>query len=209
VSHRAVFFDFGGVLYRQDWAEYDAFARAWGLPEGTMQRALYGTPAWRRLQVGEEDRETWRASVEAELRALIGERAGEALAAWWTRPVEFHHRNLHLANALRATGLRVGVLSNAGADLRQTLLGEAPVAVAWDTVVVSGEVGLAKPDAAIYRLAAERFALPTSACFFIDDSRRNVEGAQEAGMSGHHFTGDDYEALEDALRQWGGNWAVG
>lgn len=54
-------------------------------------------------------------------------------------------------------------------------------------VVVSGRVGLLKPDAAIYRLLLESYGLDPSSCFFIDDSAANVEAARNVGMHAARF----------------------
>src|SRR5581483_1250364 len=54
----------------------------------------------------------------------------------------------------------------------------------FDTVVSSAEEGLAKPEPAIYRLAAERLGLDVTACVFIDDHEDNVRAAEAAGMRG-------------------------
>lgn len=58
-------------------------------------------------------------------------------------------------------------------------------------VTVSGEVGLIKPDVAIYELHAQNFGLEPAASIFIDDSPANVEGAQAAGWDAVLFTGAD------------------
>lgn len=56
-------------------------------------------------------------------------------------------------------------------------------------IVVSGDVGLVKPDQAIFHLFASRNGLALGDCLFIDDSPRNVAAARAAGMRVHHFTG--------------------
>jgi putative hydrolase of the HAD superfamily len=87
---------------------------------------------------------------------------------------------LDVLRAARAAGLRTGLLSNSwGLDYERD---------GWDTlfdaVVISGEVGLRKPDPAIYALAAERMALPPEEIVFVDDLRPNVRAAVAAGMVG-------------------------
>lgn len=65
-------------------------------------------------------------------------------------------------------------------------------------VVVSGEIGLVKPDPKIYEAAHERMGRPDKdSVFFIDDSLRNVEAARDFGFRAHHFTSGD--ALEKDL----------
>ncbi len=91
---------------------------------------------------------------------------------------------LDVVRAARAAGVRTGLLSNSwGLDYERdgwdTL---------FDTVVISGEVGLRKPDPAIYALAAQRLELPPAEIVFVDDLRPNVQAAVTAGMVGvQHF----------------------
>ena len=57
-------------------------------------------------------------------------------------------------------------------------------------VVVSGAEKLVKPDAAIYRLALDRFGLRAKEAVFIDDNAANIAGAAAVGMTALHFTGE-------------------
>lgn len=208
-GERAVLFDFGGVLLRQDWEEYDAFNEREGLPRRALQRALYGTEEWRALQTGRiSDRATWRAAAIASLAEHCGERAEGLFEEWYSRPVRLHDPNIALAKALRAAGIRIGLLSNAAPDLETRITADFGVDIDWDDRVISGLVGLAKPDPAIYRLAAERIGLPEAACFFIDDLDENVAAARSVGMRAHYFRGD-YTALHTALRAAGYDWEQG
>jgi putative hydrolase of the HAD superfamily/hydrolase len=52
----------------------------------------------------------------------------------------------------------------------------------FDQVVISGEVGLRKPDAEVFFLACRRVGLPAEACVFVDDHDGNVEAARAVGM---------------------------
>lgn len=85
-----------------------------------------------------------------------------------------------VVRAARAAGLRTGLLSNSwGLDYARDGWTEL-----FDAVVISGEVGLRKPDPAIYALAADRLALPPGQIVFVDDLAPNVRGAVAAGMVG-------------------------
>ena len=64
-------------------------------------------------------------------------------------------------------------------------------------IVVSGDERVLKPDAAIYRLLLQRNGLTAADSVFIDDSLKNVVGAEAVGMKGIHFTGP--EALRAEL----------
>lgn len=68
-------------------------------------------------------------------------------------------------------------------------------------IVVSGRECLAKPDPAIFRLAAERFGRSPGDMLFIDDNAANVSSAAAEGWQVHHFR--DAPALADDLRSRG------
>jgi putative hydrolase of the HAD superfamily len=80
----------------------------------------------------------------------------------------------------RAAGIRTGLLSNSwGFDYPREGWPEL-----FDAVVISGEVGLRKPDPEIYALAADRLGLPAESIVFVDDLPPNVRAATAAGMVG-------------------------
>ena len=68
-------------------------------------------------------------------------------------------------------------------------------------IVVSGDEKMVKPDPAIYQLLLERNGLDAPHCLFIDDSPKNVAGAEAVGMAAHHFTSP--EALRAELEERG------
>ncbi|AHI01241.1 HAD-IA family hydrolase [Kutzneria viridogrisea] len=86
--------------------------------------------------------------------------------------------------AARAAGIRTALLSNAdGPGAPVPWLDEL-----FDVVVFSGEVGIAKPDVAVYQLTVRRLGLPPEQCVFVDDLLGNVRGAVAAGLVGVHHT---------------------
>jgi 2-haloacid dehalogenase len=71
----------------------------------------------------------------------------------------------------------------------------------FDGIVVSGDEGLLKPDPAIFHLLFERYGLRASDCVFIDDSMKNVRGAEAVGM--HALLFETPEKLRVDLRRLG------
>ncbi len=71
----------------------------------------------------------------------------------------------------------------------------------FGTLVVSGAVGLIKPDPAIYRLFCARAGVAPETCVFVDDKRDNCDAARGIGMDAIHFTGAD--ALQAGLTDRG------
>jgi HAD superfamily hydrolase (TIGR01509 family) len=72
-------------------------------------------------------------------------------------------------------------------------------------VIISAEVGLAKPDPRIYQLALERLGVDPPEAVFVDDFLRNVEAARAAGLHAVHFKGPEQARaeLEQLLAQEG------
>ena len=71
----------------------------------------------------------------------------------------------------------------------------------FDDLVVSGDVGMLKPDRRIYELLITRNALDPARAIFIDDRLENVRGAEAVGLRGHHFR--DADALRSELKSLG------
>ena len=96
----------------------------------------------------------------------------------------------------REQGLRTALLSNSwGMDYPREEWDEI-----FEAVVISGEVGMRKPEPGIYRLAAERLGVEPAECVFVDDLGTNIKGAVAVGMVGVKFVSaeqaiDELEAL--------------
>ena len=93
----------------------------------------------------------------------------------------------------RAQGIRTGLISNSwgGRDYPADVLERL-----FDVVLISGEIGLRKPDAAIYERAASELQLEPAECIFVDDFHVNVEGAEAVGMTGIH-----HRSTEETLKE--------
>lgn len=83
---------------------------------------------------------------------------------------------------------RVGLLSNIDVDTMGRLFPEPERSQLFDVFVMSGELGVTKPDARIFEIAAERLGLAPDECVMIDDIPDNIDGARLAGMYGTVFT---------------------
>ena len=79
------------------------------------------------------------------------------------------------------------ILSNAGGQGRQTFCEAYQLERLVDTVIISAEEGLAKPDERIFHLALERLGVVAQEALFIDDLAVNVEAARRVGIKSVHF----------------------
>ena len=95
----------------------------------------------------------------------------------------FYEETLETMSWLRKEGIEIGLLSNALpnlADTGQTLAAE-------DKIFVSYELGLLKPDKAIYQSVLAKLNAKPEEVIFIDDKRENVEAAKSLGINGIVF----------------------
>ena len=179
-SLRAVIFDFGGVLLDMRWDVARELDRAHGLPKSSVFETLYRSPAWTDIERGVGDPDEWAESAHRELERRAG-RALPRLHEEWRRAQVVIDANIALVRALRPP-YRCSVLSNADVSLRGRLKDDLALDHLFDDIVVSAEVGMAKPRPEIFRLAADRLGLPPDACVFVDDWDKNVEAARAVGM---------------------------
>jgi 2-haloacid dehalogenase len=89
---------------------------------------------------------------------------------------------------LRQRGTPLYAITNFNQDKFRETLERFSFLRTFRDIVVSGDERLLKPDPAIYRVLLERNGIDAAACVFIDDSEKNVRGAEAVGMKAIHFT---------------------
>lgn len=193
-----VVFDLGGVIFTRSEA-LPQLAERIGAPAGTSLdafRAAYG--AFR----NEYDRDSDAAAYWSGVARLCGapEPSPADIAelsvldtAGWS------HANPAVVTVIRdlhRAGLRLAVLSNAPAAMATNVRSQ-PWGGLFDHVVMSGALGLLKPEPAIYEHLLGELDAPADRVAFTDDLVTNIAGAAAVGIHGIHFTGA--EALRGAL----------
>jgi epoxide hydrolase-like predicted phosphatase len=93
-----------------------------------------------------------------------------------------------LIENLRTTH-RVALLTNAIVPIFRQITTRHDLERLFETILVSSEEGMAKPDPAFYTLLTDRMNVRASDCLFIDDNPVNIEAAHAAGMNGLLFEG--------------------
>ncbi len=182
---KALLVDFGGVLTVPLRTAFEAWLEH---EQVDPQEFVDLLVEWRdqpdnpmhRLETGQITEDEFATEVSGRLRRTDGAAVPPVgLVARMLHGLEFDRDALVMLQAARAAGLRTGLLSNSWgmemypwADLEPLL----------DVQVVSGQVGLRKPDPAIYQLAAGELGLTPSQCAFVDDLQHNVDAARELGM---------------------------
>ncbi len=85
------------------------------------------------------------------------------------------------------TQYKIGMVSNVGRGWLDDFFAQHNLRHLFDTIVLSGEEGITKPDPGIFALAAERLGVDPSECIMIDDIADNCAGADAAGMRSVHY----------------------
>jgi epoxide hydrolase-like predicted phosphatase len=185
---KGLLLDWGGVLTTNVFDSFRDFCVAEGLEPDAVKRLFREEPRARELVRGLE--------TDGLTEDEFGERFGELLELDdRSRLIErmfggirLDERMLDAVRGARAAGVRTGMVSNSmgGASYDRSLFPEL-----FDGVVISGEVGLHKPQPEIFLLGAERAGVAAGECVFVDDLRENCEGAEAVGMTAVLHRGAD------------------
>lgn len=182
----SVVFDLGGVLV--DWDPRHLYRKLFPGDEAGMEHFLRHvcTQDWN------EELDAGRSFAEAtaELQARHPEHR-ERIAAFWERWDEMVPGPIaggpDLLHEVKAAGRPVYALSNWSAETWPRVQQRFDFFAAFDGIVISGALGLKKPDPAIFRHLLEAYGLEPAATLFVDDSARNVEAARGVGLQALRF----------------------
>ena len=193
-------FDLGGVLI--DWNPRYLYRKLFDGSEDAMERflATICTPCWNR----EQDAGRSFAEGCASLKALYP-READLIDAWCERYDEMLagpiQGTVEVLNELRSRGVDLYALSNWSGETFPFAQKRFEFLKWFKGIMLSGKVGLVKPDTRIYELFFKTFAIDPSRAVYIDDLRPNVEAARSVGMLSILFT--DPVSLRSELFRWG------
>jgi putative hydrolase of the HAD superfamily len=195
---RGLLVDFGGVLTTNVFDSFRAFCVAHELEPDTVRRLFRSDPEalalLRRLEAGELDEDEFAQQFGPMLGVEDNERLVERLFAG----MEPEQAMIDALRHARTAGVRTGLVSNSWGrgQYDREMFPEL-----FDGVVISGEVGLYKPQPEIFLLAAERVGLEPRECAFVDDLRENCKGAEAVGMTAvlHRDAAQTVARLEQLL----------
>lgn len=121
----------------------------------------------------------------ADANEQLAKRLGVSLQTWLTAlagsPVNDPDLMAYIRE-LRAHGYKIGLLSNAPADGLKTYFTPQELSDHFDATLLSGDSGLYKPEAAFYRLIAEKLGVLPQECVMVDDRKEFCRGAEYVGM---------------------------
>ncbi len=186
--------DYGGVLTSSPFASFEAFCGVEGLAPDAVRERFRDDPEARALLAGLETGKLPAPDFERAFAASLGV-APEGLLRRMFGGMQADAEMIDGIRALRHKDLRIGLLSNSVGDA--SVYDRAVMDELFDGWVISSEVGLHKPDPAIYELAAERIGRPAAACVYVDDLPGNLKPAQALGMATVLHRGDALATLAE------------
>lgn len=193
---RAVFFDLGGVIVRTEYqAPREQLAERLGMEYDDLDRIVFNS----------------ETGLQASTGAITSDQHWEAIMKRLKRPMEempsireeffagdiIDRDILNFLRSLRGTH-KTGLISNAWSDLRDYLVREKMID-AFDHIVISAEVGVAKPDPGIFQIALKQAGVRPDEAVFVDDFYVNIEGCEKIGIRGIHFK--DAQTVLQQLKQ--------
>ncbi len=196
---RNIVFDIGNVLVAFRWREYFA---EFGYPQETLERLAKATALndmWLEYDRGilsEEEVLQGFICNDPELEPVIRETLSNL-----TGLLIMYDYSIPWIKELKEKGYGVYYLSNYSYPAYRDCKEELAFMPYTDGGILSFRENIVKPDAAIYHLLMERYGLKAEECVFLDDTERNIKGAQEVGMHGIVFQNKE-QAVEE-LRKLG------
>ncbi|MFC7397675.1 HAD family hydrolase [Chelatococcus sp. GCM10030263] len=184
---RVVVFDIGNVLI--EWDPRHLYRKIFSDDEARMEHflATICDAAW---NLEQDHGRSWAEAVAE--RAALHPEWREEIAAYDARWMEMVPGaiagSIALLERLRQAGVPTYAITNFSTEKFVVARERFPFLGGFEDVVVSGEVGLVKPDPAIFALFLARNGLEAADCLFVDDIAINIETARAMGFITHPFT---------------------
>jgi putative hydrolase of the HAD superfamily len=198
----AALFDFGGVFTESPFGAAEALGAELGAPAGRLLELVFGPyhadtdHPWHRLERGEMSFVDAREAILA-----LGRDAGidcDPLRVFQKMGTGGGVREdmIDRARRMRAAGLRTALVTNNAREFRERWRALVPADELFEHVIDSSEVGVRKPDPAIFRIALARIGDPApERTLFVDDYEGNVAAARALGLRTLLVASDPADAL--------------
>ncbi|MBO9193371.1 HAD family phosphatase [Rhizobium sp. 16-449-1b] len=196
-----IVFDIGKVLIHYD--PNIPFSRI--IPDAAERQWFFDNVCTHDWNIEQDRGRTW-ADAEALLIETHPDREEHIRAFrkhWHEMVSHSYDDSVAIMEGLIAEGRDVTMLTNFASDTFREAQVRFPFLTKPRGVTVSGDIGLIKPDIAIYEAHTQSFGLNPAATIFIDDSAPNIEGAKKAGWDAVLFTGAEQlraDLLERGVR---------
>lgn len=186
----AVVFDLDGVIRHWNDDELDAHGALHGLPPRAILDVGFSEELGHAVVTGRLTYREWMDRVRADVLRTWGPTAAPALDRWETNVGVVDDEMVGLLRIVRSQ-VPVALLSNGTTRLRRDLH-VLNLTDEFDVIFNTAEIGIAKPDEAVFRHVVADLGTTARRTAFVDDLAANVEGAAAVGMQAHRFTGREH-----------------
>ncbi|MBE6633952.1 MAG: HAD family phosphatase [Ruminococcaceae bacterium] len=184
-----VIFDFGQVMVRFDPA-YMVSLRVTDPDDAVLlERVVFDRLYWDALDAGALSDARALEEIRGRLPRRLWQVAEEIYVNWIYTLPEIEGMSDLVRRCREVYGFRVFLLSNISQYFAEHA-DEIPVLSQFEDCIYSAEWHLTKPDPRIFRLLCERNGLREEETLFVDDSSKNIAGAENCGIHGYLFDGD-------------------
>jgi putative hydrolase of the HAD superfamily len=196
-KQRALILDFGGVVTRTLFETHHLTEKALGLKSGTLNWRgpfdVANDTLWQSMQNdGISERDYWMTRTR-EVGSLVGE-DWKSIATFVQRArgaepeLVLRPEARDAIQTAKTHGIKLAILSNEldlfyGVEFRKRF----PLIDLFDVIVDATYTNILKPDPRSYQACLDELKLPAKSCVFVDDQRRNVDGAVALGIPTIHF----------------------
>ncbi len=171
--------DWGGVLTTDVFVSFAAFCEAEGLAPDAVKTAFMTDPAARGLLADFECGRLEDADFEQQFGAVLQVRRPEGLIGRLFGSMGVNGELISAVERFRSGGVKTGLLSNSWGA---TTYPQELLAQLFDVLVISGELGVRKPEPLIYELAIEKMGMPAGQLVFVDDLLGNLKPVRALGI---------------------------
>jgi len=183
---KAVIWDIGGVIARTgDQSPRIQLAADLGIDRERLNDLVFGGMKGTQAQLGEISVQELWAYVYNALK-LLPDEFPDLRDRFFGGDI-IDHQIVDYIREIKKN-YKTAVLSNAWDDLREVLTNQWKIADAFDSITISGEEGVKKPDLAIYKISLNRLGVMPAEAVFIDDFIENIQSATSLGIHTIHFT---------------------
>jgi len=137
-----------------------------------------------------------RQQFNGALAALIGMPPDQIEAKYWGSSVRVASAFSWMKLLKESGQYKIGMLSNVGRGFFESYFTDTEKTQLFDAVVLSSEVGIAKPEIAAFQMIADKLGVKLNECVMIDDTYSNIDAANAAGMYGVWFISTQ-QAIDD------------
>ncbi len=194
-----IIFDFGNVVI--EWNP-DKIVRTFATDleeQKILKNTIFESKEWTQIDSGEITHNEATTIFMQRVPIQLEDKVRQMMDNWYYH-MSFNKDIHELIEKLKKQDYKIFALSNCGEDFYE-YVSSSEVGKYFDGFLISALEKTVKPNKEIYERLLQKFNLKAEECFFIDDRKENILGANECGIEGHVFDSNKFDELLEDLKQ--------